>query len=222
MFDHHIQRTIVYTLAFADSLRFSELQPDGVDNKLFSYHLKKVVHAGYVTKNEDGTYSLTPEGRRVGKGALQKQSRYINRAYSLLFLIVRRQTDGAWLLFKRGNQPLLGWSGFMQAQPTPESTAIELAHTACFEKTGLQGDFTVISNGYFRIYKDGELESFTHFTLLACDDIRGELIQQDTFGEYAWVLDPDFSAPTILPTAPTLSHAYLKRDQSFIEETFQL
>ena len=46
MLDHHIQRQIVYQLAFVDSLRFGELKPDDLDNKLFTYHLKKVVSAG--------------------------------------------------------------------------------------------------------------------------------------------------------------------------------
>ena len=95
MLDHHIQRTIVYTLAFAESLRFAELKPDDIDSKLFTYHLKKVVSAGFVTKTADGAYALTPEGRRVGKGALEKQSRMINRAYSILLLAIRRKEDRA-------------------------------------------------------------------------------------------------------------------------------
>ena len=77
MLDHHIQRTIVYTLAFAESMRFGELKPDELDNKLFNYHLKKVIAAGYVAKNDEGLYTLTSEGKRVGKGALKKQSRLI-------------------------------------------------------------------------------------------------------------------------------------------------
>lgn len=116
MLDHHIQRTIVYTLAFAESMRFGELKPDELDNKLFNYHLKKVIAAGYVAKNDEGLYTLTSEGKRVGKGALKKQSRLIDRAYSILLLCVRRESDGAWLLVRRRTQPLLGLKGFMQAQ----------------------------------------------------------------------------------------------------------
>jgi hypothetical protein len=222
MLDHHIQRTIVYTLAFADAMRFSELQPDDVDSKLFTYHLKKVIHEGYAIKNLDGTYSLTSEGRRVGKGALKKQSRFINRAYSILFLVIRRKSDGAWLLYKRGAHPLIGLSGLMHAQPNPIDSIIKTAQEECRRKTGLRGDFTVINNGYFRVYKDDELESFTHFTLLACDDIQGELSQNDELGEYYWQIDPDFTAADVLPTARVLAEAYLHHDQSFIEQTFRI
>src|SRR6187549_3745870 len=105
MLDHHIQRSIVYNLAFADSLRFGELKPYDIDNKLFTYHLKKVVSAGYAVKLESGEYALTPEGRRVGKGALKKQSHLIDRAYSVLLLSIQRE-DGAWLLYRRQTHPL--------------------------------------------------------------------------------------------------------------------
>ena len=98
MLDHHIQRTIVYTIAFAEGMRFGGLKPDELDNKRFNYHLKKVIAAGYVAKNDEGLYTLTSEGKRVGKGALKKQSRLIDRAYSILLLCVRRESDGAWLL----------------------------------------------------------------------------------------------------------------------------
>jgi hypothetical protein len=46
MLDHHIQKSIVYDLAFAESLRFSDLKPPELENKAFTYHLKKVMKAG--------------------------------------------------------------------------------------------------------------------------------------------------------------------------------
>ena len=76
MLDHHIQKSIVYDLAFAESLRFSDLKPDDMENKAFTYHLKKVMKSGLVEKLEDGHYSLTMKGRRVGKGAF-KQDMYM-------------------------------------------------------------------------------------------------------------------------------------------------
>ena len=175
MLEHHIQRQIVYALAFSEGLRFGELKPDGLENKAFDYHLKKVIVAGYVVKNEDGTYSLTSEGKRVGKGALKKQSRMIDRAYSTLLLAIRRPEDGAWLLIRRKSQPLLGLTGFMNASPIATQEATQTAAEVCKEQTGLTGTFVAHGHGYFRIYRDGGLESFIHFTLLTCSDIQGEL-----------------------------------------------
>lgn len=215
--DHYIQKDILYALAFANSLKFSELKPDGLENKLFTYHLKKVISAGFTAKNSDGSYSLTPEGRRVGKGSFQKDSYYINRAYSILFLAIKRKSDGAWLLAKRKSQPLLGLTGFMQAKPLLDVESVKLASNVLQEKSGLDGNFNVISSGFFRIFKDDQMESFVNFTLLLCENAVGELEQNDEASEYYWDNSPNFSDSSMLPTMKTMSKLVDTR-LPFIEE----
>ena len=222
MLDHHIQRQIVYDLAFSNGLRFSELKPDALENKSFDYHLKKVIVAGYVVKNEDGTYSLTSEGKRVGKGALKKQSRLIDRAYSTLLLAIQRQEDGAWLLSRRKSQPLLGLTGFMNAQPRSDQKIVQTAANVCREQTGLTGSFEMHGGGYFRIYRSGELESFIHFTLLKCIDIQGELLQNSELAEYYWDTDPDWQGPEMLPNMRTLHRMSQAQPGAFADETFDI
>ncbi len=222
MLDHHIQRSIVYQLAFATSLRFSELQPDDVDNKLFTYHLKKVMVAGYVSKNDEGLYELTAEGRRMGKGVLKKESRLIGRAYSTLLLAIRRESDGAWLLYTRRTHPMINLTGFMHAQPGTTATTLETAALECQQKTGLTGVFRVHGHGYFRVYHADQLESFTHFTLLVCDNATGELTQDSELADYHWELQPDFEAPQMLPNMQVLYDMYAGPAGTFIERTFQI
>jgi hypothetical protein len=222
MLDHHIQRSIVYQLAFAPSMRFGELKPDDIDNKLFTYHLKKVVAAGYVTKNDDGLYALTSEGRRMGKGVLKTESRLLDRAYSTLLLAIRRKSDGAWLLYTRHTHPMIGLTGFMHAQPNAAVNIAETAALECKQKTGLDGMFRVHGHGYFRVYHDNQLESFTHFTLLVCDDIRGELAQNSELADYHWELQPDFGAAHMLPNMQVLRDMYAGTAGGFIERTFDI
>jgi hypothetical protein len=222
MLDHHIQRQIVYDLAFSEGLRFSELKPDTLENKAFDYHLKKVIAAGYVRKNENGTYSLTSEGKRVGKGALKKQSRLIDRAYSTLLLAIRRPDDGAWLLMRRKAQPLLGLTGFMNASPVATEETVQTAANICREQTGLSGTFVPHGHGYFRIYRDRALESFIHFTLLTCNDIQGVLHQNSELAEYYWDTDPEWSAPDMLPNMQTLFEMSQAPMGCFAEKTFDI
>ena len=177
MIDHHIQRSILYHLALADSLRVSQLNPDIWENKLFSYHLKKVVAAGYVKKQEDGTYTLTSEGRRLGLRAVQLENTDLSKPHSVLFLVVRRATDQAWLLYRRSAHPLKDKVGFMHAVPEADVSVLDTASRILKEKTGLSGKFHALGGGYFRIYQAEQLESFTHFTLLVCEDAIGELLQ---------------------------------------------
>jgi 8-oxo-dGTP pyrophosphatase MutT (NUDIX family) len=221
MLDHHIQRSIVYSLVFSPSLRFSELQPDDIDSKLFTYHLKKVISAGYVQKYDDGTYALTPEGRRIGK-SIQRHDRFMDQAYSILLLAVRRPSDNAWLLYTRSTHPLIGLTGFMQATPMPSEDITVTAARTCLEKTGLTATFSTLSSGFFRVFEGNALESFTHFTLLVSTDPSGDLTPHDEFGTYEWVLDPDFTADSMLPTAATLARLATDRSPSFVEKTFTL
>lgn len=220
MLDHHIQKSIVYRLAFRESARFSELQPDGVENKLFTYHLKKVVASGLAIKSEDGLYTLTPEGRRVSTGIFEKDQKLIvDRAHSVLFLVIRQNNN--WLLYKRGTYPMLGFSGFMHCNPTSQTDCEAQASKECAAKTGLTGTFTALGGGYFRIYENDSLESFTHFTLLYCDDIQGELQPTDTQAEYFWVPEIEISNE-MFPGTALLKEAYEAKQPFFIDKTFSL
>ena len=195
MLDHHIQREIVYALAFSEGLRFSELKPDGLENKAFDYHLKKVIRA---------------------------ESRLIDRAYATLLLAVRRPEDGAWLLMKRKSQPLIGLTGFLNAQPVASQEVTQTAADVCRQQTGLAGTFVVNGHGYLRIFRDGFLESFIHFTLLTCSDIQGELHQNSELAEYYWDTDPDWSAPDMLPNMQILYKMSQAPVGSFVEKTFDI
>lgn len=222
MLEHHLQQGIVYQLAFAKSMRFSDLKPDIIENKLFTYHLKKVLDAGYVQKDDEGLYSLTPEGRRLGVHVLETRNMLPVLADSVLFLVIRRATDNAWLLYRRSTHPLKDKVGFMHAHPNAVQTSDETAAQICLEKTGLSGDFEALGGGYFRVYEGENLESFTHFTLMICDDIQGELTQVDDTAEYFWADKPDFTSSDMLPNMPILVDLYQSGKPFFVEETIRL
>lgn len=222
MLDHHLQRGIVYRLALEDNLRFSEIKPETIENKLFTYHLKKVVSAGYVSKNDDGRYSLTAEGRRLGIRVLSDFQTLADRAHSVLFLVIRRKSDNAWLLYRRKIQPLVNRVGFMHVTPSPDESVIETASKLCKERTGLSCEFKPLGNGYFRMFSGEELESFTHFTMLVCEEAVGELKQGNEYSEYFWEDAPDFSDSSMLPNMLSLVEKYEAGEQFFLEETLQI
>jgi hypothetical protein len=222
MLDHHIQRTIVYKLALTSGLRFSELKPADIESKLFTYHLKKAVSAGYVTKQEDGLYILTPEGRRLGIHALDNGSVLVDQAYSVLFMVIRRKKDGAWLLYKRKSHPLIGRFGFMHGIPNAQEDSVRTAQKTCMDKSGITARFTLLGGGYFRVFEAGLLESFTHFTLLVCEDAEGEIVNHDKHGDYYWEQTIDLHSKALLPTMPSLLKAYTKNQPFFFEQTIHI
>lgn len=223
MLDHHLQRSIVYHLAFVEKARFSELKPDDVESKLFTYHLKKVVSSGYIQKSEDGLYCLTPEGRRLSTGARVKEKQLIvERAHSVLFLVIRRKSDGAWLFYTRNTHPMRGFSGLMHCNPSVELSAEKVAEQECRTKTGLSGTFTALGGGYIKVFDGKRLESFTHFTLLYCDDIQGELDPNDPQAEYFWAPNPSTVDKKLFPATHQLLELYEARKPFFIDTAFQM
>ena len=221
MLDHYIQKNIVYALATAESLRFSELKPDDLENKLFDYHLKKVIASGLVEKLESGEYALSPLGRRVGKDLILKSSQLIDRAHSILFLVIRRPEDGAWLLGRRKIHPLFDRIGFMDAKPQAHESILLTAHDATLEKTGLDCEFTVRGSGYLRMYDGDETESFTHFTVLECHQLSGELTQGDELADYDWYPEVDLNAEDLLPTVQLIADQLTGDALFFVEKTLR-
>ncbi len=222
MLDHHLQRSIVYQLAFEEQVRFSDLKPDGLDNKVFSYHLKKTLDTGLVAKGEDGTYSLTPAGRRFSTGARDKsQALIVERAHSVLFLVIRRQSDGAWLLYERKTHPMRGYKGFIHANPIAGTSVEESARTQILDRTGLSGTFTALGGGYFTVSRGETIESFTNFTLLYCDDIQGDLAENDPKASYFWSDSIQIDS-SYFPASQTLLDCYLAKQPFFVQQSFTI
>lgn len=222
MLQHHIQREIVRTLTFSEGLRFSELKPEGVENKLFDYHLKITIRDGYVEKNQDGIYLLTNEGRRLGSRNFNSPSTVADSAYSVLFLVIKRTSDNAWLLYKRKTHPVIGKIGFMHALPSSELSVVESAQDQTKQKTGLNCEFTALGGGFIKTYHGEMLEGYINFTLLFCNNAEGELENKDQFAEYFWDSNPDFSSDKMIPNMAILSSLYEKGETFFVDETVKL
>jgi len=211
---HHIQKTIISTLAQKSHLSFSELKPQDVENKLFDYHLKLTIRGDLVVKDSKG-YSLSTTGRKMWKRIAENSELTAERAFSVLFMIIKN-SDDEWLLYRRKTHPLLGRVGFMHSVPIAHETIAETAKRSVQAQTGLTGDFIVLGSGYFRVYEDKQLESFTHFTLLSCENIDGTLTVSDKLADYFWVRNPDFGSDDMLPNMKLLVEQYDKsRDDLF-------
>ncbi len=218
MLDHHLQREIHFQLSHADSLRFSELQPEGVENKLFDYHLKKTLRSGLIQKNDDGSYSLTPTGRRIGAGTLSRPSSTADKAYSLLLFGLQRE-DGAWLLYERTSHPQINRVGLPQHRPDAHHSTLESARTFATQ-IDIEADFSVHAHGYLRVFDENDaVESFVHFTLL-----KGVCSAADTPlpDGYRWVAAADFSDLDLLPSTSVLMKLLAGPTGGFADETLRI
>ncbi|HSW92361.1 MAG TPA: hypothetical protein VLH14_00605 [Patescibacteria group bacterium] len=100
---HPIERDILQFLAACESARFSDMRPSKIDTNLFTYHLKLLVKAKYVTKIDTG-YTLSSLGinyiERVNHDALQ-----LRMQPKVVTKLLIQDGYGKVLLQKRTTQP---------------------------------------------------------------------------------------------------------------------
>ena len=103
--NHHIERSIVAYLMIHEYARFSEMRPQRVDTNLFTYHLKLLLKADFITKTDQG-YTLSTKGLvyvdrvSVNKMKLRTQPKIIT-------MLLVQDGYGKVLLQKRTKQPYI-------------------------------------------------------------------------------------------------------------------
>lgn len=221
MLDHHLQRQILYTLVTNPEVRFSKLKPSGIDSNVFTYHLQQLIKQGLVTKTEDGSYKLTALGKSAGINSTETAESILRQAHSVLFMAASNKS-GDYLLRRRLAHPVYGKLGFVHGEPIFEE-AIEVTANRIFEeKTGIKANFKPAGAGYIRIFREDEMESFTHFTLLVDADVEGNPIQTSRTGENLWVKSPDFTSDDMIPSMNSLVYGIQSGEFFFQELTFHL
>lgn len=193
---HHIQKSVLNTLASHEALRYGALKPRELDGNVFGYHLKQVMSGGYVEKTSTGDYRLTAKGRDY------VVHRYEDPASSAhtIFLIVL-QTGDQLLMRRRLVQPLLDKVGFIHGEPRPGETVVETAKARLLQKTGIQTGLKVAGSCLIEQYRDGELQSYSHAIILhgTVSDTK-LMIDSDETGENFWLNNTSLSTEDILPS----------------------
>lgn len=106
MIEHHIQREILGALTRANTLKYSDLKPAGMEGNIFMYHLNLLIKGGYVEKKE-GSYTLAIKGLQYADTLSMKNLKPRIQPKALVILALQN-SKGEWLLARRKTQPHLG------------------------------------------------------------------------------------------------------------------
>lgn len=134
---HHIQRAIILSLVTRSPLRFTQLHPPRIPNNTFSYHLKKLVTAGYIESTPDGYIPTRKTLKMVTFNADQK-----GRVSTPAFITMAYVTndDGETLLINRNLSPFQGWYGLPSGTVHLGETLDEAVRRELREKAGIVVD----------------------------------------------------------------------------------
>lgn len=221
---HHIQKSIIISLARTSPLRFSALQPPRTPNNTFSYHLRKLIENGYV--------ELTPKGYVATRRALKLVALDTNGyhrtqpAPPALTMIYVENSEGEVLLLNRNRKPFQGWYGIPSGLIHGGETLAIAAERELYEKTTLIADGPLHAKGVldFRYVQETTDDVFMHIIgfvyaykyLGGLFSLHGKSTQ---YGQLAWSkLDHANILPEVFAIKKIVSNGiYLSLSMNFIE-----
>lgn len=184
-----IQNHILSRLKNARSLRYSDMQPEGVPNDLYNYHLQFLVKKGYVEREDDG-YRLSALGvKHVADPVPEPTANQITSLFKMnVITIVSRVLDGELQILNqvRKSNPSYGKVGVMGGVVLKGERTEDAAARKLKSETGLDARFRVVGMERRMLYTDDGLFSDVLFPIVYADSHSGKLVDTD-FGENKWV-----------------------------------
>lgn len=176
------QKHILDLLRGSQELRYSELQPDGVESSHFKYHLDQLQQDGFVERTRRGVYALTEKGvmavDRLSVGRINPIQTPKVITYTLL------QDDEAYYLYRKPKAPFLDKLNMVAGKVHLDERTYDAAVREVQEKTELTAiDVRHESVAEVRVRQNGQLIS--HFVAyvftagFAGDPSRLEKIPRD-------------------------------------------
>ncbi|HSX43278.1 MAG TPA: NUDIX domain-containing protein [Candidatus Saccharimonadales bacterium] len=203
---HRAQLSILRTLRHTTDARYTDLRaPTGLDSDVFKFHLRKLVHEGYVQQRPSGTYALTPRGKEHANN-LDKTQRTVQKQPKLsMILMASRERNGAteYLFQQRLRNPFYGFWGLLSG-PVHWGEAIETAAAHELQKqTGLVADGAV--KGFCRTVDvnlgQEEILEDKLFALVELQNITGALQTDWVHGTNRWMTVEELEhAPHYFPS----------------------
>jgi 8-oxo-dGTP pyrophosphatase MutT (NUDIX family) len=184
--EHHLQKKIYNRLVGAESLRYSQLRPEGVEANLFMYHLKELIRSGLVEK-VDGGYSLTQQGRSTAtRFSIREQG--IRIMPSTISVIVLRSKDGEWLLYRRRRQPYIGSLGFPSGKIHLGDSLENAAYRELDEKCGYGKDEVALTwRGAFNLVEHELAGLKNHIIgMVWAGEVKDKRVFENHAGETFW------------------------------------
>lgn len=187
---HPVQVHVLHSLLFADRARFSSLNPGGVSNDHFTFHLRQLQRMGLVEKDVESQYRLTQRGKEFANRIAPEQSALTRQAkIGVSVVAIRKQgRQRQYLVQQRLKHPYFGFYGFITDPIRWGETVVKAAERELLREAGLRGMFRVAGVEHRLDYlSDGKLQEDKFFYVVAAEQVVGDLRQPKTGGRNQWL-----------------------------------
>lgn len=203
-----IQKSVIDYLFTHATARFRDLRPKGVDTNHLTYHLNKLVRAGWVEKLTDG-YRLSVAGLEYADREADASPRI-----KTIVMFVIQNGDGDLLIEQLSSAPFKGaWTLPCGKLKSSDASVLRAAQRLASDKFSLTVAPTHAGSCYIRIADKGKA-SFTtlvHVMKFNSDDIRPVL-------PLAWARPHKLQYYTLAPAVEEIVARSFFNDPFFFEE----
>lgn len=193
---HQAHTAILHVLLFRPNARFAELQKASeLGSDHFNFYLKQLLEEGFVAKNREGAYHLTPAGKEYAN-RFDTEERKVERQPKVAVCLMVTRYDGKILVQQRLKQPFYGYWGRPTGKIRWGETILEAAARELKEETGLDATFEYDAVYHKSDYnkQTGELLEDKIFFYVRAHNPTGELTEEFEGGRNAWLLPAEYKA----------------------------
>jgi ADP-ribose pyrophosphatase YjhB (NUDIX family)/predicted transcriptional regulator len=193
---HKAHVAILHVLLFQPAARFADLQKASqLTSDHFNFYLKQLIDEQFVTKNKAGSYHLTPKGKEFAN-RFDTDARQVERQPKVAVCLLIRRQDGKQLVQQRLKQPFYGYWGRPTGKIRWGETILQAAERELLEETGLQAnlEFESIYHKQDFSQQTGEMLEDKIFFIIACNNPRGDLIEEFEGGRNAWMTQQEYAS----------------------------
>jgi len=185
---HPVQTVILRELLFVPTARFADLQKlTKLESDHVKFHIARLVEVGYVTKDEQGHYSLTSVGKEYANKLDTDRNLIERQPKSAVILVLEDQ--GKLLVQERLKHPYFGFWGFPGGKIRWGETIMEAAARELEEETGLEAEL-IYRGVYHELTKSketGEVLEDKIFQIIYGKHPQGQMIESFDGGRNAWL-----------------------------------
>lgn len=213
---HYIQSKILDSLLYAETLRYSQLRPEGIESNHFAYHLAELQKEKLV-KRVPGGYTLAPKGLAYVDRLSHKHMKPRQQP-KIVTNIRLKNSSGETLLFQRKYQPYIGRLGWPSGKLHLGESLQAAAERELQEKTGLSGiKLTHKGLVYVEVKSEGHVISqvMAHF-FDGKAPAKSQTITSER-GSSHWATLKDYAAKELMPGMLQLEEM-LERKGFFYDE----